>query len=136
MTRVMALDVGDKRIGVAISDPTRFLASPLCTVERDASSSEIQQIEKLVESHQASELLVGMPLQLSGHKGIQARLVEGFINNLAKRLPIPIQSIDERFSTVEAERMLRQIGKTPSTDKHLVDSISAVIILQSYLDAN
>jgi len=135
LTRVMALDVGDRRIGVAISDPTRFLASPLCTVERDTSSSEIQQIEKLVESHEASELLVGMPLQLSGKKGIQARLVEGFIKNLEKRLSIPIQTVDERFSTVEAERMLRQAGKSPSSDKHLVDSVSAVIILQSYLDA-
>ena len=136
MTRVIALDVGDKRIGVAISDPTRFLASPLCTVERDASSSEIQQIEKLVENHEASELLVGMPLQLSGRKGIQARLVESFMKILANHLSIPIKSVDERLSTLEAERMLRQAGKSPSSDKHLVDSVSAVIILQSYLDAN
>lgn len=136
MTRVMALDVGDRRIGVAVSDPTGFLASPLCTVERDASSSEYQQIEKLVESHQAVELLVGMPLLLSGYKGTQARLVDDFIKNLSKRIPIPIKAIDERLSTVEAERMLRQVGKTPSVDKPLVDAISAVVILQSYLDVN
>ena len=133
--RVLALDVGDKRIGVALCDPEENLASPLTTVERTGESSDVDEVLRLADEHDAGEIVVGLPISLSGHRGTQARRVEGFARRLAERANIPVKSVDERLSTVQAERLLRESGIEPSRDRARVDAAAAAVILQSYLDS-
>ena len=136
MTTVLALDVGDRRIGVATSDPTGTLATPLITLERTDEASDIESVQRLVSEHEAAEIVVGMPFSLSGRRGVQARKVEEFTQALSAHTAIPVIFVDERLSSVEAERMIRASGKKPSREKPLVDAVAAAIILQSYLDSN
>ena len=135
MTTVLALDVGDRRIGVAASDPTGSLASPVTTIERTDEVTDIEAVLELVSQHEAVEIVVGMPFTLSGEKGTQARKVEGFKRSLARQSSVPVTVIDERLSSVEAERLLRASGKKPSRHRALVDAAAAAVILQSYLDS-
>jgi len=136
LTTVLALDVGDRRIGVAASDPTGTLASPLTTIERTDEASDIESVQHLVLEHEATEIVVGMPFSLSGRRGCQARKVEEFTQALSGHTAIPVISVDERLSSVEAERMIRASGKRPSREKPLVDAVAAAVILQSYLDSS
>ncbi len=135
--RIMALDIGDRRIGVALSDPLGMLASPLTTIERATPNTEaaIDAVLALAEQHEAAEILVGIPYLMSGRIGAQARITLNFAATLAERTHIPVTQADERLSSVQADRLLAQSG-TPSTrDKGRTDAAAAAIILQSYLDA-
>ena len=131
---VLALDVGDRRIGVASCDPTGTLASPLTTIERRDEASDIEAVLALASEHEAAEIVVGMPLSMSGGRGPQARRVEAFTRALASLLTIPVQVVDERLSSVQAERLMRESGRRPSTNRPLVDAAAAAVILQAYLD--
>ena len=133
--RVLALDVGEKRIGVALSDPTGLLATPLTTIERKGQDSDIDEALRLATEHEVSEIVVGLPLSMSGRRGPQAGRVDAFVRALAGRTDIPLKSVDERLSSVQAERMLRESGVEPSKNKARIDSAAAAIILQSYLDS-
>ena len=133
--RVLALDVGEKRIGVALSDPTGLLATPLTTIERKGQDSDIDEALRLATEHEVSEIVVGLPLSMSGRRGPQAGRVDAFVRALAQRTDIPLKSVDERLSSVQAERMLRESGVEPSKNKARIDSAAAAIILQSYLDS-
>ena len=133
----MALDVGDRRIGVALSDPLGMLASPLTTIERHAPdiAAAIDTVLSLAEQHEAAEILVGIPYLMSGRIGAQTRITLDFADELAARAKIPITRIDERLSSVQAERMLTQSGASDTRDKGRTDSAAAAVILQAYLDA-
>jgi putative Holliday junction resolvase len=133
--RVLALDVGEKRIGVALGDPTGLLASPLTTISRTGESADVDEVLRLARQHEVSEIIVGLPLSMSGAVGPQAKLVSGFTDVLADRVDVPVKSVDERLSTVEAERLLRESGVKPSRDRARVDAAAAAVILQSYLDS-
>lgn len=137
--RVLALDVGDKRIGVALSDPTNLLASPLTTVRRAGGPSDlpsdVEEVARLAAEHDVREIVIGLPLSLSGRPGAQAARVAQFARALAQRVAIPIVTVDERYSSVQAERLLRESGIEPSRNKARVDSAAAAVILQAYLDA-
>ena len=133
--RVLALDVGSKRIGVAVSDPTGLIATPLTTISRSGGPEDVEEVLRLTSSHQAVEILVGLPLSLSGRMGPQAESVAQFTRELSERSPVQVKSVDERFSSVQAERLLRQSGKQPSRARALVDAAAAAVILQSYLDS-
>ena len=133
--RVLSLDVGEKRIGVALGDPTGLLASPLTTISRTGESADVDEVLRLARQHEVSEIIVGLPLSMSGAVGPQAKLVSGFIDVLADRADVPVKSVDERLSTVEAERLLRESGVKPSRDRARVDAAAAAVILQSYLDS-
>ena len=133
--RILALDVGEKRIGVALSDPTGVLASPLTTIESKGQDSDIDEVLRLAEEHEAGEIVVGLPLSMSGRRGPQAGRVDAFVRAMAERTDIPLKSMDERLSSVQAERMLRESGVEPSKNKARVDSAAAAIVLQSYLDS-
>lgn len=131
---VLALDVGDRRIGLAISDPTGMLASPLGTVER--GPSEIADILRVVEENRAGEIVVGLPITLSGESREQAGKVRRFVRDLSARTDLPIRTVDERLSTVQAQRMLRDAGgRRRSQDRGRIDSAAAAVILQAYLDS-
>ena len=133
--RIIALDIGEKRIGVALSDPTGTIATPLTTIERDSQSDDIGEILRLASEHDAEEMVVGMPLSMSGRRGPQAGRTAAYIRELSARTDMPIKQVDERLSSVQAERLLRESGITPSKNKGRIDSAAAAVILQSYLDA-
>ena len=133
--RLLGLDVGERRIGVAVSDPTGTITSPLTAIQRAGLEDDLKAITDLAEKHEAAAIVVGLPISLNGRMGPQARLIQEFTRSLSKISPVPVHSQDERFSTVEAERLLREAGRAPSRDKGLRDSAAACVILQAYLDA-
>ena len=133
--RVLALDVGDRRIGVALSDPTGLLASPLSTITRKGQDADVDEVLGLAAANDVPEIVVGMPVSLSGRKGAQAARTTAFAEELRRKTDIPVVFADERYSTVQAERSLRESGVQPSRDKARVDAAAAAVILQSYLDA-
>lgn len=131
----MALDVGDKRIGVALSDPSGWLASPLMAIKRTSSIEEdITSILALAKENSVEEIVVGIPRSLAGGSSLQTRATERFYRGLAARSAVPVRKWDERFSTVEAERKLKEVGVEPSRERGRVDAAAAAVILQSYLD--
>ena len=133
--RVLGLDFGQRRMGVALSDSEGILASPLTTVTCETDSERIDAVLDLVARNDVQAIVVGAPISLSGRTGPQAGLVSRFVRGLAARVAVPVTTIDERYTTVEAERLLRQAGRRPSRDRARVDAVAAALILQSYLDA-
>ena len=133
--RLLALDVGERRIGVAVSDSLGILASPLTTIGRSSEERDSRAVLDLAAEHEVGGIVVGIPYSLSGEKGPQALAVERFRDALAARAGVPVIDQDERYSTVEAERLLRETGVEPSKDRARVDAAAAAVMLQSYLDA-
>ena len=132
--RVLGLDLGDVRIGVAISDPGRRLAVPLGTVHTGAPA-DLKAIAALVREHDVTLVVLGLPLRLSGEAGPSAKHAEAFAEALGAVLPVPVVLQDERLSTVEADRALREAGAGGRERRRVVDRSAATVILQAYLDA-
>jgi putative holliday junction resolvase len=126
--RVLALDYGSGRTGVAISDPSGVLARPLTTVRRVAARAGLAELSAIIEREQPELIVVGLPLTLSGQKGVQAAETSSFVGRLRERCPIPIVMEDERFTT----RIARDLtpGRTGSDD-----AAAAAVLLQGFLDA-
>ena len=133
--RVMALDVGGRRIGVALSDTTRVLASPLTTLRAEPRDRVLSEIAALVQRHEVAEVVVGLPLTLSGEIGPQAHVIQLFVERLKGVLTAPIHMLDERLTTVAAERMMLDLGIKPEQRKARIDEVAASIILQDFLDS-
>jgi putative holliday junction resolvase len=133
--RVMALDVGGRRIGVAMSDPTRVLASPLTTLRAEPRPRVIGQIAELVVQHNVTEVVVGLPLTLSGEIGPQAKLVQAFVEELQAALAVPLHMFDERLTSVAADRLMQELGIKPERRRERIDEVAASIILQDFLDS-
>ncbi len=146
--RIIALDVGDRRIGVAISDPTGTLASPLTVIERDSAAdmAAADAVIALARDHSAGEIVVGIPYLMSGRTGSQARITLEFADALAALADIPVRRVDERLSSAQAARMLAQAGgagerrggrghSSGNGGKGRIDAAAAAVILQAYLDA-
>ena len=133
--RILSLDIGDKRIGVAMSDPSGFLASPVTTIERTSDASAVQEIVALIAQHEVGEIVIGIPISMSGRRGPQVRRTLDFAELLAQQTDLPMKQVDERLSSVQAERMMIESGASPSRDKARVDAVAAAVILQSYLDS-
>lgn len=133
--RSMALDVGERRIGVAVSDPLGILARSLTVVKRRDDESSIAEIKSLIAEHDVSRLVVGFPRSLSGDVGPQAQAVEAFAEQLADAIDVPLELWDERLSTVTAARLLREQGQSAREQKKSIDAVAAAVILQDYLDA-
>ena len=134
--KVMALDVGERRVGLAISDPTGLLASPFGVVER--GPDDISEIARIAGDNEAVEIVVGLPITMSGESGAQAGKVRAFIRDLRQATDIPVTTLDERLSTVQAERMLRDSGggaRRRSRERGRVDAAAAAVILQARLDS-
>ncbi|MCL2707169.1 MAG: Holliday junction resolvase RuvX [Dehalococcoidia bacterium] len=135
--RIMALDVGDRRIGVALSDPTGLLARELVIITRTDDSRDIKEVLSLVREHTPGKLIAGLPLLLNGDEGQQAQKVQAFCALLRPALPIPLEMVDEQFSTVTArEYMRRNARKKKSGARQHDDAMAAAVILQNYLDEN
>jgi putative Holliday junction resolvase len=137
--RILGLDPGERRIGIAISDPTGTLAHPLQTLVRGSREEDFAAIAALVVEHDVELVVVGWPLSLDGTEGPQARRVARYTDALAACLPVPVVSWDERFTTAAADEILRQIrgrkGRRRARARGQVDAIAAAVILQSYLDS-
>jgi putative holliday junction resolvase len=131
--RHLALDLGDRRIGVAVSDSLGIVARPISVFERSSRKNDWQTIGGLITNYQAEILVVGLPLNMDGTEGPQAAWVRDYTAELAENIALDIILWDERLTTEEAKDILRAQGKTPS--KNWIDAVAAAVILQSYLDA-
>ena len=131
--RAMAIDVGERRIGVALSDTTRLLASPLTTIHVSPKISRLEKIAELIKEHEVTALVVGLPLTMSGEIGPQAEVVQTFVDELRAHLTIPIHLIDERLTTIEAERMMVEMGIKRDRRREQIDAVAASIILRDFL---
>ena len=133
-SRILGIDFGEKRIGLAVSDPLRITAQMLPTLKVRKREEIFFEINKIITEKNVIEIVVGMPLNLKGDKGITALKVDDFVQKLKEQCQLPVHTWDERFTSLVAERTIRESGKSPSRNKSKVDQISAVLILQAYLD--
>ncbi len=134
-SRVMGIDVGRVRVGLALSDPSRTLASPLETVRRAKDGSDLDRIAQLVVEHEVTEVVVGDPKHLSGASGASARDANAYSRALAERLgEVPVHLLDERLTTVTAANHLREGGLDSRRQRSVIDQAAAVVILQQFLD--
>ncbi|MBI2172162.1 MAG: Holliday junction resolvase RuvX [Chloroflexi bacterium] len=141
MTPILALDVGERRIGMATCGEARSIAAPLGAMRRKGLGPDVAAVIKAAQERQAGLILVGLPLLLDGAIGAQAQRTLDFCDALRLALaeaglPLPVETWDERFSSVEAERLMREAGRRPSRDRARLDATAAAVILQSYLDAH
>lgn len=136
MQRALGLDVGARRIGVALSDALGISAQRLTVMERHDPARDLQAIASLVSTHEVGVVVVGLPLTLKGTRSEQTKSVEGFVNGLRQRLACPVEVVDERLTTVQGHRALRSTGASNRTHKRLIDQVAAQLILQAYLDAH
>ncbi|MCL2150276.1 MAG: Holliday junction resolvase RuvX [Dehalococcoidia bacterium] len=132
--RILALDMGDRRIGVAVSDPTGLIARPLAFITRKSTPADIQAIAVLAREQDVGRIVVGLPLSLDGHLGPQTEKVRQIATLLATILAIPLDLYDERFSTVTAREYRLESGARKKKRRAPDDSMAAAVILQSYLD--
>jgi putative Holliday junction resolvase len=133
--RTLALDVGNRRIGVAVSDEAGVTAQPVLTLVRKNKAQDIRSLSRLIRKFQCREIVVGYPLRMSGEPGPQAGIVEAFAQVLGDETGLVIHLWDERLSTAEAHRLLDQAGRASNDRKAVIDQVAAVLILQSFLDA-
>ena len=135
--RVLGIDVGSVRVGVAMSDATGTLASPLETLQRAKDGSDLDRLAALVVEHEVTEVVVGEPRHLSGASGVSAQDADAYARALVGRIgaDVPVHMIDERLSTVSAASSLRASGVDSRRQRPVIDQAAAVVILQSYLDA-
>jgi putative Holliday junction resolvase len=133
--RILGLDLGERRVGVAISDPDGRLASPLLQFEPKSREALVATVVRLVDDQEAGRVVVGMPFLPDGSVGQQARRTEGVVEILRQRLAVPVATWDERYSTAEADRAMLDAGLTSDARKRRRDKVAAMLILQAYLDA-
>ncbi|MBE9180718.1 Holliday junction resolvase RuvX [Oculatella sp. LEGE 06141] len=134
MISALGLDVGSKRIGVAGCDGTGLIATGLTTVERRSFQEDVAQLRALVEQRQVQILVVGLPYSMNGTIGTQAKQVQRFATRLATALQLPVDYVDERLTSYQAEQFLLAENRSPSRHRGLIDRKAAAIILQQWLD--
>ena len=130
----MGLDIGEKRIGVALSDPLGIMAGALTVIERTTDETALKQIIDHARENEVERIVVGMPRSLDGSLGKQAKAVQSFVDLLKEHTKLPVVTWDERLSTVAAERTMLEIGMKRDKRKKRRDSLAAAFILQGYLD--
>ena len=131
----MALDLGEKRIGIALSDPLRIIAKADRVIKRRSRKEDYATYRRIIEESSISLLLIGLPLMLDGEDSQQTKWVRSYAEKLASEVTIPVELWDEGFSTVEAEEALKLGGVRRKKLRDRVDAVAAAVILQSYLDA-
>ena len=132
--RILALDVGSRRIGVAVSDALGITAQGLQTIQRRNKRADLAQLEQLVREYAIAEIVVGYPLRMSGSTGVQSEKMEVFAAELGKKFEIPIHLWDERLTSAEANRLLRETEMSIKRRAEVVDRMAAVLILQNFLE--
>lgn len=135
MGRLLGMDYGQRRIGLALSDPTGTIASAHSVVEYDHEREALEQIAEVCRTHDVEAVVLGLPINMDGSEGGSAAAVRSFSVKLEKRVELPVRFWDERLSTRSAEAVLIEAGTSRQKRKGLVDKVSAQIMLQNYLDA-
>ncbi|MBL7155888.1 MAG: Holliday junction resolvase RuvX [Candidatus Omnitrophica bacterium] len=133
--RILGLDIGSKRIGVALSDPLGITAQGLFTIERAGDDELYRRLEDIVKEKEVKEIVVGLPLNMNGSSGPQAEAAATFADTLKEKLNVPVKMWDERLSTMEVERIMIAGGASRSKRKKKIDKLAAQVVLQSYLNA-
>jgi putative Holliday junction resolvase len=134
MSRVVGIDLGSRRIGVAVSDGLGLTAQPHATIARHGGVRDLDAIAAVVAAHAASRVVVGLPLDPEGQEGAAARSARAFVDRLRAALSVPVEMIDESFSTVEAEAVLLEADLSRARRRQVVDRLAAAVILQRWLD--
>jgi putative Holliday junction resolvase len=133
--RVLGLDLGDRRIGIALSDETGTVAQGRGVYERRGLEEDLAYLARLAREEGVAWIVVGLPLNMDGSEGEQAAKVRAFAQALAERTGLPVEFLDERLTTVEADRVLREAGLGERRKRKVRDKLAAVLILQAWLDA-
>jgi len=133
MKRILALDLGEKRVGVALSDTLQMFAHPYKTIRWRGINSFLNELEQIIQSDDIETVVVGMPYTLKGGYSKKTNEVAEIIETLKERLSIPVIGMDERFTTKMAQQALKTVGKKSSKQRQRIDQIAAVFILESYL---
>ena len=135
MSRVLGIDYGERRIGLALSDPMGIIAKPLRIIDRKITTDYISEILNTSKENNANIIVVGLPLTLRGEESKQTQIVKKFIEELTQLGKIPVVPVDERYSSIAAKRSLQEQGVKTGHEKGRVDETAAAIILQEYLDS-
>ena len=135
MGRLLALDIGERRIGVALSDPMHIIASPYSIIDRKITPDYMDEIQKLISEQEVEALVIGLPLTLRNNVSQQTQKVQLIIKELNTELTLPIHTIDERLSSVSAENALKLKGVKTGHNKGEIDKTAAAIFLQEFLDS-
>jgi putative Holliday junction resolvase len=130
---IMALDVGSKRIGVAVSDPSATFALPIATIERTNRREDLLRLKELLDSYAIDELVVGDPITLAGDRGIAAREMDAFVESLREVFPATIHRVDERLTTAQATKSLIAADVSRRKRRDVVDRMAAALILETFL---
>ena len=133
--RILGLDVGSKRIGLAISDPLGITAQGLETLHRQNKRLDFSQLEQVIREHRVAEIVIGLPLRMTGGEGIQAEKMQVFAEEIRRRFRLPVHLWDERLTSAQANRLLRETDMSIKRRGEVVDQMAAVLILQSWMDA-
>lgn len=133
--RILCLDVGDRRIGISLSDPTYTLAQALKVITRTSLQRDIEELRKIAAEHEVREIVIGLPKDLSGAMGKRAQSVADFAEEIKRRLAVSVVLWDERFSSNEAHRIFEMAQVSHKKRKPFIDMMASQIILQGYLDA-
>tara|TARA_Y100001935_G_scaffold155915_1_gene128433 strand:- start:1848 stop:2258 length:411 start_codon:yes stop_codon:yes gene_type:complete len=135
LKKVLGIDYGDRRIGIAISDPLQIIASPLKVINCKEQQQIINEIRNITDSYNIDTVVVGLPLTLKGKHSKQTEKTIKFIENIKKNINVSTKTVDERMTSLEAEKILIQKGIKTGHNKSKIDLTAAVIILQEYLDS-
>ena len=134
MERYIGLDVGDRTIGIAISDPFLLTAQSLMTIKRKSKIEDIEIINDIIKEKEVSKIIVGLPKNMNNTIGTQAKKVKTFVKELRKHTDLDIEYVDERLTTISATRVLIEQNVSRKKRKDVIDSVAATYILQTYLD--
>jgi len=136
MRRLIGLDIGEKRIGVAVSDPLNITAQSIGRIDRKNIESDIRKIKEIINEYGAEKIIVGLPLNMNGTRGKSAEAAEGFAAALKKEISAGVEMYDERLTTMQGERMLIEADVSRKKRRQNIDKISAQLILQNYMERN
>ena len=132
--RILALDFGSKTIGLAVSDELGLTAQGLPTLRRSNKRNDLDHLRRVIRQYSVSEMVMGLPLRMSGSEGIQSEKVQIFAEELRRKFKLPVYLFDERLTSVEANRVLRESNMSIRRRAEVVDQLAAVLILQSFLE--
>ena len=132
--RILGLDVGSRRIGMAVSDPLGITAQGLETLQRRNKRRDLEALERVIREYSVTEIVVGLPLRMSGAEGTQSEKMQGFAEDLRKRFRLPVHLWDERLTSAEANRLLRETELSIEKRAKAVDRMAAVLILQGWME--
>ena len=134
MQRILALDFGEKRIGVAVSDPLNIIAQSVGVIERKGIKKDLKKVGELVKEYEAEKIIVGLPLNMDGTEGKSANRAMDFVKELKKEIQVEVEMLDERLTTAQGERVFLEADMSRKKRKQNLDKIAAQLILQNYLD--